>query len=240
MGYKGSKRVLANGTIAKFCGMCIAPMHAHSDTSHYDEKYCQWYGRLSPEEQLEEDLIVTNPDSKEGRELLKNRESRLLISIKENDRVSYLRMPRMSRKRRIVRQERRLLSEVDDPNAQPTFPGSLYTKVRVAYNPIVTQYKIALAHGITVHKSQGLTIYDEFAVHIKDVFEGGQLYVSLSRAHDPTTMRIDYNGWDYKAKNWEEQMEDVAGELITAKIPNEVLKYHKQIESAPPPVYARI
>lgn len=238
MGYNGSKRVLANGTIATFRGLCIAKMHLNANDARYGEEYCNWYARLSPEAQLKEDLIETDPNSNNGKAFLVHPESRILISIKENDQTYYLRVPRMSRKKRIVRQEQRRLSEVDDPNAKPTFPGSLYTRVQAVYNPSISQFKVALAHGVTVHKSQGLTIYDDFAVHIKDVFEGGQLYVSLSRAHDPTTMRVDYNQWDYDAANWQEQVESVS-ELIDANIPTEVLKYHQEIEAASLPVYAR-
>lgn len=239
MGYKGSKRVLANGTIATFCGLCIPRHELNPNDPRYGDDYSKWYARLPPEQQVNEDLLSTDPTSDDGKQLLVHPGSCILISIKENGTNHYLRVPRMSRKKRVVRQVQRRLSEVDDPNATPIFPGSLYTRVQVVYNPTISQFKVALAHGITVHKSQGLTIYNEFAVHIKDVFEGGQLYVSLSRAHDPMTMRVDYNEWDYKATNWEEQVAEIAGELITAKIPNEVLEYHKKIESTSLPVYAR-
>lgn len=219
-----SKRVLANGTIAVFHGMTKLVSEEPGG-----------YKVIDRMDQLSE---------KESEFLMKH--GRLHISIKQEDEEEMhtvqrttFNIPRTECTVKMCVTEKVLLSEVNDPNAVPIYPGSKYTNARTVYNPTVKHFKVVLAHGLTVHKSQGLTLYDEFAVYIKDVFEGGQLYVMLSRAHDPSTMRLDYYDWDDTAIDWEEQIEHMAGKLIDAKIPADVLEYHNQIEKVALPFFIR-
>lgn len=53
----------------------------------------------------------------------------------------------------------------------------------------VSQYPIKLAYAITIHKSQGMSI-DKLVCDIDHIFENGQLYVALSRAINPSTLKI--------------------------------------------------
>lgn len=58
----------------------------------------------------------------------------------------------------------------------------------------MTQFPIKLAYAITIHKSQGMSI-EKLVCDIDYIFERGQLYVALSRATNPNTLKI------YSAKN---------------------------------------
>ncbi|MEY4505056.1 MAG: hypothetical protein RL154_1353, partial [Pseudomonadota bacterium] len=47
-----------------------------------------------------------------------------------------------------------------------------------------------LSYGITAHKSQGLSL-DHVVANAKNIFEDSQFYIALSRAKNPSTLRID-------------------------------------------------
>ncbi|MGH2305555.1 ATP-dependent DNA helicase [Campylobacter taeniopygiae] len=55
----------------------------------------------------------------------------------------------------------------------------------------VSQFPIKLAYAITIHKSQGMSI-EKLVCDIDHIFENGQLYVALSRAINPDTLKIYY------------------------------------------------
>lgn len=64
------------------------------------------------------------------------------------------------------------------------------------------QFPISLAYGITIHKSQGLTL-DTFVVDIgSSIFSSGQVYVALSRVKCLDGLRIiNLNPYSIKAQN---------------------------------------
>lgn len=74
-----------------------------------------------------------------------------------------------------------------------------------------TQMPLALAWGLTIHKSQGMTL-NRVAVSSENIWERGQLYVALSRA---TTL----DGLTFEGRNKKQIMPD-----------NEVVKFYETIK----------
>ncbi|WP_232088123.1 hypothetical protein [Campylobacter corcagiensis] len=54
------------------------------------------------------------------------------------------------------------------------------------------QFPLRLAYGITIHKSQGMSI-DNLTCNLNNIFAEGQLYVALSRAINPKNLSIIYS-----------------------------------------------
>ncbi|MBK1971200.1 ATP-dependent DNA helicase [Campylobacter sp. TTU_617] len=59
----------------------------------------------------------------------------------------------------------------------------------------IRQFPIKLAYAITIHKSQGMSI-EKLICDINNIFENGQLYVALSRAINPNSLKILYSRID--------------------------------------------
>lgn len=57
----------------------------------------------------------------------------------------------------------------------------------------MSQFPLKLAYAITIHKSQGMSI-DNLVCNVDNIFTPSQFYVALSRATNPETLKIDYNG----------------------------------------------
>lgn len=62
----------------------------------------------------------------------------------------------------------------------------------------VSQFPIKLAYAITIHKAQGMSIA-RLVCDIGWIFENAQLYVALSRASQPQSLKLVYEGKDFKA-----------------------------------------
>lgn len=54
------------------------------------------------------------------------------------------------------------------------------------------QFPLRLAYGITIHKSQGMSI-ENLTCNLNNIFAEGQLYVALSRATSPENLSIIYS-----------------------------------------------
>lgn len=80
-----------------------------------------------------------------------------------------------------------------------------------------TQFPLCLAYGITIHKSQGMTI-NKLVVDFKNIFDYGQAYVALSR-----TQSID----DLYIKNFDKNKILTNSKVIKfyEKLKNNSLKY---------------
>ena len=57
------------------------------------------------------------------------------------------------------------------------------------------QFPLRLAYGITIHKSQGMSI-EHLTCNLNNIFAEGQLYVALSRATNPANLRIVYSRYE--------------------------------------------
>ncbi len=55
-----------------------------------------------------------------------------------------------------------------------------------------SQFPLRLAYAITIHKSQGMSI-DSLICNVNSIFADSQFYVALSRAKDPSYLKISYN-----------------------------------------------
>lgn len=74
------------------------------------------------------------------------------------------------------------------------------------------QYPLRLAYGITIHKSQGMTL-DNLVVDCKRVFERGQVYVAMSRVKSLSGLYLKHFDpakvlTDEKVANFYENLED--------------------------------
>ncbi|NLK66849.1 MAG: AAA family ATPase [Campylobacteraceae bacterium] len=67
----------------------------------------------------------------------------------------------------------------------------------VKYEVMATfyQFPLRLAYGITIHKSQGMSI-ENLTCNLDNIFAEGQLYVALSRATNPKSLKIVYTRYE--------------------------------------------
>jgi len=66
--------------------------------------------------------------------------------------------------------------------------GSLNTKASAT----LSQFPLKLAYGVTIHKSQGMSI-DNLVCNVDHIFAPSQFYVAISRATNPKNLKIDLN-----------------------------------------------
>lgn len=69
--------------------------------------------------------------------------------------------------------------------------GNIKTDIVKKVTGSCRQFPLTLAYAITIHKSQGLT-FDNVSLHIKEIFQTGQLYTALSRCRTLENTKIDY------------------------------------------------
>ncbi len=59
----------------------------------------------------------------------------------------------------------------------------------------LSQFPIKLAYAVTIHKSQGMSI-DNLVCNVDNIFAPSQFYVAISRAVDPSRLKIDFTKGD--------------------------------------------
>jgi len=64
--------------------------------------------------------------------------------------------------------------------------GKLETKASAT----LSQFPLKLAYGVTIHKSQGMSIHN-LVCNVDHIFAPSQFYVAISRAMDPKNLKID-------------------------------------------------
>jgi len=64
--------------------------------------------------------------------------------------------------------------------------GAMETKASAT----LSQFPLKLAYGVTIHKSQGMSI-DHLVCNVDHIFAPSQFYVAISRAIDPKHLKID-------------------------------------------------
>ncbi|MEA2028668.1 MAG: PIF1 helicase, partial [Campylobacterota bacterium] len=64
--------------------------------------------------------------------------------------------------------------------------GAMETKASAT----LSQFPLKLAYGVTIHKSQGMSI-DHLICNVDHIFAPSQFYVAISRATDPKHLKID-------------------------------------------------
>jgi ATP-dependent exoDNAse (exonuclease V) alpha subunit len=62
----------------------------------------------------------------------------------------------------------------------------------------ISQYPLKLAYAITIHKSQGMSL-DSLVCNLDYLFAPNQLYVAISRATDPKSLKIEYSRGDFNS-----------------------------------------
>lgn len=63
---------------------------------------------------------------------------------------------------------------------------------------VFSQYPLKSAYGITIHKSQGMSI-DKLICNVNNIFEKSQFYVAISRATDPKSLNVVYNRGNFES-----------------------------------------
>lgn len=69
--------------------------------------------------------------------------------------------------------------------------GAMNTKASAT----LSQFPLKLAYGVTIHKSQGMSI-DHLVCNVDHIFAPSQFYVAISRAIDPKHLKIDLSRSD--------------------------------------------
>jgi hypothetical protein len=118
-----------------------------------------------------------------------------------------------------------VLLSINDPSMKEPFE---YTMSRTEYTMTYDgghtahayQFTLRGGHASTVHTTQGLTISEPFAVYVKGFFESGHAIVALSRASNPSLMRLA--GLD--------QLQNYVAPVV--------LNFYKQLRKQSPPSYA--
>jgi len=146
--------------------------HAKLDTQRIDK----WVNMLpvSSALTLKVDAPVLFSVNKWGRFV--NGDRGIVIAI-ENDTIA------VRKEDEIIRVERHdfELLELDIDSE-----GGLHSKASATFS----QFPLKLAYGVTIHKSQGMSI-EQLVCNVDHIFAPSQFYVAISRATNPKNLKID-------------------------------------------------
>lgn len=133
------------------------------------------YSEFSPREIAI--LEIFNKNCRADREILLKKGCRVMLLVN------------MDFERGLINGSCGIIQEFNEDTINITFDNGVNTNIPLHlfeyyYNDKVVatreQYPLKLAYGITIHKSQGMTL-DKLVVDCKRIFECGQVYVAMSR-----------------------------------------------------------
>ena len=115
-----------------------------------------------------------------------------------------------------------------NPQREKEYHEAKRTRSTMQFSSLESQFPLKPAYGLTAHQAQGTTLNQPHVAHVDQIWEAGQLYVMLSRAVDPTLLRLKNIMHTISRKTADAMRVD--SDAINA--------YHRRLRGWKPPIYA--